>query len=185
MRVIGLCGKAGAGKGTVAEMMREYYTERLSRGESAVFPLAYELKRIAKQCFDWDGQKDKKGRRLLQVLGTEAGRMYGGDNFWVEKWHHQVIHWERNHINISTDNIDFQPLVICDDVRFDNEAEYMKENLNATIYHITGRAYELGENSTHPSELGVDHSLIDYTICNSGTMEELRTSIEIIVRGWK
>ena len=52
-------------------------------GYPAIISLAAPIKELAEEYFSWDGKKDKKGRRLLQVLGTEAGREYN-ENLWVD-----------------------------------------------------------------------------------------------------
>jgi hypothetical protein len=72
--------------------------------------MAKPLKDIAIQ-MGWDGKKDKRGRRLLQNLGTECGRHYN-PNMWTDKW---LEHYRNRTTSV----------VICDDVRFFNEASML------------------------------------------------------------
>ncbi len=81
--VIWLTGIPASGKTTLAEMLLEEFNKDVDTLASIV-PMAKEIKRIAREDFGWDGKKDENGRRLLQVLGTEAGRMYD-ENIWVHK----------------------------------------------------------------------------------------------------
>jgi hypothetical protein len=170
MLLIGICGKAGAGKGTLANIFMDLFTESPYK---RIFPLAEELKRIARDEFGWDGQKDERGRKLLQYIGTECGRMYGGEDFWVNKWKSNVYKWdEKNGFPDKT-------LVICDDVRFDNEAKAIR-NMGGYIVHIVGRAYDMGENSNHPSEAGINREYVTDIISNDGDMESLQEKANIL-----
>lgn len=175
--IIGFCGRAGCGKGTVSEIIVQ------SCPHVGVFPMAAELKRIAKEEFGWDGLKDDKGRKLLQILGTDCGRMYGGNNFWVEKWKEKVDSWlsSLEHIRFRESwSDDLEPIVICDDVRFDNEAQTIKD-LGGKIVQIVGRSYDMGENNNHTSEAGIDVDLIDYVLCNTDSMKDLERSVAYLL----
>jgi hypothetical protein len=77
-RGIGLSGAAGAGKDTAADAI-------LAQGPFYVDHFAADLKRIARDYFGWDGKKDERGRKLLQLLGTEVGRAWY-EGIWVEKY---------------------------------------------------------------------------------------------------
>ena len=166
--LFGFCGKAGCGKGTVSKIIKDNY-----KGSVGIFPLAEELKRLAREEFGWDGKKDEKGRRLLQVLGTECGRMYGGESFWVDKWERKVYKWLEPRLNEP-----FFPIVICDDVRFDNEAKRIKD-LGGHICHIVGRAYDMGDNNNHASEKGISPELINSILVNDMSMEDLEIDVKI------
>jgi len=174
--VIGLCGKAGCGKGTVADLIKEIRGEQFFMGDTTVeiFPMAQQLKDIATYQFGWNGEKDEKGRKLLQTLGTECGRMYGGENFWVNKWQETVCKWLKNtDLNWCKPTL---PIIICDDVRFDNEAQHIID-IGGKIIHIQGRAYDMGENMKHSSEAGISEDLIDFEIFNKHSIEILKSVV--------
>lgn len=171
--IIGFCGKAGCGKGTVSDMIKSLRVASGFNDSVKIFPLAYELKRIALNEFGWDGEKDERGRKLLQTLGTECGRMYGGENFWVDKWKSKVNVWRNEFVVWSWPQY---PIVICDDVRFDNEAQSIID-MGGHICSIQGRSYDMGDNNNHSSESGISIDLIGSTIINNGSMNDLNDSV--------
>ena len=129
---IGIAGPTGAGKTTVALALAE--VAHAARYDVVRLPLAAPLKHIARNHFGWDGQRDERGRRLLQVLGTEAGRAYNPE-IWLDAWRAAAAR---------------APAVcIADDVRFLNEATYFRRV--GVLVHVTGRAAYSG---THASEVG-------------------------------
>ena len=83
MIVIGLNGQFRHGKSFMAKYIQE---EAQSQGLCVqIVSFADPLKDLCRREFGWDGEKDNKGRRLLQVVGTDAGRAYDENN-WVNKW---------------------------------------------------------------------------------------------------
>jgi len=176
--VVGFCGKAGCGKTTVSNIIKSSHPKH-PNSFIEIFPLAGELKRIAKEEFGWTGEKNDKGRKLLQILGTECGRMYGGENFWINKWQKSVDRWRNDLIFVisgSNQDSGLLPVVLCDDVRFDNEAKYIK-SIGGSIVNINGRSYDMGENNNHTSEKGISENLIDYHLINKCDMSTLRLGV--------
>ncbi len=153
--VIGLAGRAGSGKSTAAKILVGI-ANRLGRPFS-VIPFAGPLKRMA-VILGWNGDKDDRGRRLLQDLGQTA-RAYDPDT-WVKLWRNSVP---------TIDNA----FVLADDVRFDNEAQEILD-MGGRVLEITGRAMELSATAAADvSERGITRSLISHTIDNSGTVDQL------------
>lgn len=84
LKPIGVSGLARSGKDSFADALVRYDSRYVKDH------FAGDLKRIASQLLGWDGQKDgtdvqsTKGRKLLQLLGTECGRQFC-DTIWIEK----------------------------------------------------------------------------------------------------
>ena len=69
MRIIAISGHAQNGKDTTANIIKKHLEER---GDKVlIVHYADLLKFICTKYFDWDGQKDEKGRHLLQYIGTD------------------------------------------------------------------------------------------------------------------
>lgn len=172
--IIGLVGKAGSGKSTAARILSAEmgFSRR---------PMAYGLKAmlgaLGVPSTILDGDIKLKSmplpvlggmtfRYAAQTLGTEWGRNYMGQDFWVNTWK------ASNPAGVD---------VVADDVRFANEAAALRD-LGGIIVRIrrTG-AGEVGAAAQHASETEQDAILHDYEIDNSGTVDDLRRTLSLIV----
>lgn len=114
--LLGIVGPLGAGKSAfLAGLVAAAETYRVKIVPN---PMAGPLKQIASY-MGWNGQKDDKGRRLLQLLGTECGRECVHENLWVNTWATTAYATVLRHKWNPSVEI---PLVVADDVRFLNEA---------------------------------------------------------------
>lgn len=168
-RLIGLHGKKRAGKDTVAAVYAKHGYTRMAFADR-LKELALELDPwvVSEDQFrdrmsaivereGWEAAKTIPDVRLfLQRLGTEVGRALS-PNVWVEQLHKQ---WMANG----------GPPLVVSDVRFDNEAEFVK--------HYGGIVIEvhrpsLKEDDAHASEQGISHELVDFHLYNMHTLEDL------------
>ena len=106
-KIILISGKAGSGKDTFAEELKDQLNE-INRYVLIVH-YADLVKHIATVFYDWNGEKDEYGRGLLQRIGTDIFREYDKD-YWVN--HLQGV------IGVLKDRWDY---VIVPDCRFPNE----------------------------------------------------------------
>ena len=125
MRIIGLAGRAGAGKDSVANILatdgttsRVAFADPLRDGLIAMFGLSLGLDRHAltdparkERLFP---ELETTPRRLMQTLGTDWARKMIHPDVWVRVMDRRIKH----HAMIS------RTLVITD-VRFQNEAEWI------------------------------------------------------------
>jgi len=157
--VVGIVGKAGAGKSTLAHELDRlisdgYLGAKPKRRTCEVFSLAGPVKDIALTVLSGqaDGKIDKEklyrvgsreltGRKLLQIVGTEFGR-YLDQDIWVS------ILFE----DIGACNID---VAIVDDVRFLNEFEAMDVRIG--IIDANAKPNDFGN---HASESEMDGLLM-------------------------
>jgi len=157
--IIGLIGKAQAGKDTVGAYLVEHYGYKR-------IALADKVKEIAIEQFGWDGQKDEKGRRLLQLIGTEVGRGYNLD-IWVR------------HLDTKLGWSTTKDVVVTD-VRFHNEANYVKTH-GGMLVRVTGRGGLSNTGGTHPSEVEQETISADYTLHNESSLTALYDQIDILM----
>lgn len=174
--LIGICGKASAGKDTVADyLVKKYSYKKIA--------LADPIKRMVKDVFvlddhtvydrvareqplpQWNGWSV---RRFLQIIGTELFRKNIDDAIWVKSL------WYRVKADSSSN-------YVCSDVRFPNEISYLKENCPA-FFTIKVKRYGCDGNvgvKGHESEAyDLD---TDYFIENNGTFDELYTKVDGII----
>ena len=169
MRIIAIHGRLESGKSTTGK----YLAENL---HGVIRPFAKPIKDFATM-LGWDGRKDKKGRRLLQLLGTEVGRECIRDSIWVDKWEEGLI------------DVGSNVTVICDDLRFQNEYAFLDSlDLDVTLLHIVRPSeYTLLEKLVawlsspwaHQSEKGIKFNLDlqPRVIFNTGTVSQLQEKL--------
>lgn len=113
--------------------------------------------------YGWDGYKETKWggeiRRLLQRLGTEAGRKTISDDIWIRA---------------ALDNLDPQGAYVVTDARYQNEADAIRQR-GGKIYRIVRPG--VGPANDHPSETSLDNYDFDGVIHNDGTLEEFHKSV--------
>lgn len=107
-----------------------------------------------------------KDRKLLQWLGTEWGRGLDQD-LWVKIWKARVQR-----------RLDDGQFVVCDDVRFDNEASLIK-SMGGKVIKITrpdALAHAQGGVGiqNHASEAGVNPDYLDGAVVNDGSLEQYK-----------
>lgn len=180
MLVIGIHGPMGAGKSTVSSMIRQ-----LSHGPVEVIPFAKALKDYCK-LLGWDGKKDARGRRLLQLIGTECGRQCIDEDIWVDKWKEVV-----NTFFFSNPG----GIVVVDDLRFYNEWIGVRSNTNCHLIKIKGRGFHIsiwhkiklsltknvGLPLVHKSEIPLPDNCFDSIIENTGNLQDLQDEVTHIL----
>ena len=170
MKVIAIHGKMGSGKSTAAKYIRRHTMAVIKPFAKPIKDLAYYI--------GWDGLKDTKGRRLLQLLGTEVGRECIHPNIWVDKWQE------------SLEDTGSYVVVICDDLRFQNEYAHLDTLKDVTLIHIVRKTEATWFQRlvawlrpTHKSERGIDFNLElqPYLVENDGTLEELYRKLDGLI----
>lgn len=169
MKIIGITGLARSGKDTLAEyLVNDHGFIKLSFAapirafvaDITGLPVsAMEDGPEKEQPLDWlNGQTP---RRLMQTVGTEWGREMIDRDLWV-KVVAQKIRQARQAGATG---------VVVSDVRFDNEAEFIREWGGEVVRVVRDGAVKV---LAHASEAGVNPDLIDRVIDNNGPMMALR-----------
>lgn len=180
MRVIGITGKAGAGKDTAATLLSKMYpnsriyhfADPLKEACSAAFgiPLAHFNQREIKEMENpfWR----KSPRWMAQFVGTEMFRNLIGEDFWIRRA-------EMEYVNADADGIG---TLIVPDVRFDNEANWIGEHSGTMLEIVRSGIPEVGI-SGHASEAGINWNNYrgEYElIYNDGSFDDLNTQLNRI-----
>lgn len=172
--IIGFNGKMGVGKSTAIRFLEDYYPNSTVHVVKFAQPLydmqEYIYRRITPVYRR--GPTFIKDRKLLQWLGTDWGRDTIMQNLWVEIWKDEVRQIQKENPNA---------VIVCDDVRFDNEGETVKAMggyvvaivRNDNAKHADGGVGIVG----HASEGGIDKKYLDFIVENNDTVAEFRTSL--------
>lgn len=176
-KLIAFTGPMGSGKSTAIEALKEEYDKTpvvLVKFAAPLYDMQeYIYRRIASvHTRPADFVKD---RFLLQFIGTDWGRDKISKTIWGDIWQQEVDQ------ELLVGN-----LVVCDDVRFDNEAERVKSLGGVIIKLETKQNLERINTNTgiqnHTSEAGVSEPLVDYTIINNGSLAEFKNKLVVIYK---
>jgi hypothetical protein len=176
-KIIGLCGAAYSGKDTAALAISELDPEL-----SEIFAFAGPLKDACKSLFNFtheqlydqdlkekvDDRFHKSPRQILQWLGTDILRNQINQDFFIMNMKQRIENSKANCIIIS-------------DVRFDNEAKFIK-SLGGKIIKINRINGKTSEYSEHVTENGISSNLIDIIFYNDETLENFQKTIKNFIK---
>lgn len=188
MMLIGLAGLARSGKDTAASVLaRELGLYR--------YAFADPIKRMLEQVFGnnfVDGDRERiepisgvSYRKLMQTLGTEWGRNIQPD-LWTRvakaKWE-WISEAKPTHDWLAGQSLglpmNFNGMVISD-VRFDNEAEWIR-SVGGIIVHVDRPSAQKVGLEGHASEQGLTMIHGDMVVENLSTLEAYRSALDYLV----
>ncbi len=204
MMIIGVNGKAHAGKDAVADVLVEQFCfTRIA--------LADEMKRTAQRWLGfsdeqmWGNAKetpDVRYRRMdgepltprhfLQQLGSEFGRAMYPD-LWIDiaidsatRIDGSVIARYRRDLGVVYDGVRQHATagVVIPDIRFRNEMDAIRK-AGGTLWRVkrgSGLAGEAGAHISETEQDGIPDSFFDVVIDNTGTLEELAGFVDGAMR---
>lgn len=166
MFVLGIAGKAGSGKDTCAHFFE-------LRGFTR-YAFADPLKRAINPLFGWDyrhgfGELKEEvdpfwgvsPRYVYQTFGTDWAREFVRQDFWIR---------------VAEKRLKYKDRVVIPDVRFDDEANWVREH-GAMLYLHRTAVPKIDE---HKSEDGIAVAPEDHIIFNNGTFTELEDELSIL-----
>uniref|UniRef100_A0A6H1ZA50 Putative ATPase domain containing protein n=1 Tax=viral metagenome TaxID=1070528 RepID=A0A6H1ZA50_9ZZZZ len=171
--VIGLVGKAGSGKTTIAKYLLDEYG-------FARFAFADPLKHMLIQAglitnHEAYVHKTETSRMLMQKIGTDLIRKQIDSRYWLKRAYpiiHYLVGLHRN--------------VVIDDIRFPNEAEMIRNVFHGPIVLVNREEFDGYSNTdySHASEqIHPAMFKINYTIsAKSGDIEKLYSEIDYILQ---
>lgn len=169
--LIGIAGRARSGKDTVANFIiaaiggyRYSFADPI---RAMLAPLGVDMNDPY-----WQARKEDvipalgvSPRRMMQTLGTEWGRNLINPDLWLVMAHQRLL---RN-----------GPGMVISDVRFENEAAWIRKHGGRIIHVIRPEAKAV---EAHASEDGIEMLDTDAQLFNSGTLEELQLSVRKLLR---
>lgn len=195
MNVVGVCGKGGSGKDTIANHMVENHNfHRVAAADAMKEDLCKyldmdlntleEFKNVELMLTDIRHKPNVPTyrevglfsiRRFLQLYGMDM-RYRVGDTYWLERSIKDKVK------ELGTNG---QTNIVVSDVRFEIEFDWIKDNGGDVIY-VDGRTGLTENQSKHVSEDFVNTTAIDKCdaiIDNSGSLEELYHNVEWYLDG--
>lgn len=179
----GLAGLARSGKDTFAEMLWRQLAilqsvdgDTISGSPLEKYAFADPLKQAASKMFGiplevfYGGDEREivdafwgfSPREMLQKLGTEGGREVFGYNMWIKRAGYQFKNSDQT-----------CPFLITD-VRFDNEAEWIRSQ-GGKVIHIRREEVSV-DVQDHASEKGVTFIDGDIIVNNNGSLDDLESA---------
>jgi hypothetical protein len=182
--IIGLSGYARSGKDSVADILveefgyiRVAFADKLREALYALNPIVsigvyedfhwdYSKNVYVQDVIDeygWDGVKGTEYadeiRRLLQRMGTEAGRNLLGNDIWVDAAFFELTE-DKNYV--------------FTDCRFSNEALRVRQ-YQGKVWRVTRPGVEPAND--HISEIGLDNWPFDAIVLNDRSLEDLKKKV--------
>lgn len=172
--LIGIGGKAGAGKDTIGDYLVENYdfqkialADPIKRTVKDVFALndhaVYDRTAREQPLEQWGGWSVRK---LLQFVGTELFRENIDDSIWVKSLWYRIRDDKENNYVVT-------------DIRFPNELQYFRDNAAKEFTFLkVGRPGHDGSVGIagHASEAYDLEG--DFSIMNDGSMEDLYEKVD-------
>lgn len=163
--IVGLGHKARQGKDTLALELLALAPKRIK-----LFAFADDLKAWCRVT----GFMGKKDGPVLQIVGTDLFRNKVHPDYWISCLQPQLEECK-------------MPIAIVTDVRFTNEANFIKDN-SGIVVKVTrempdGRPFiDPTRSPSHASETDLDHYAFDYEVTvKEGDMEEIPRSARMLM----
>lgn len=177
--LIGLSGAAGAGKDTAADHLADRHgfvkmslaapLYQMLEAMTGIPAARLSDRSVKERPVDWLGVSP---RRLLQTLGTEWARNTVGDDVWIK------------HLFRRIDEAGNAPGFVITDVRFENEAQAVKDRGGHIIEVVRPQPLDGVSEAArrHSSEAGIPDDLVDATIVNDTDVAGLLSRVDAAVR---
>lgn len=172
-KIIVISGRVHSGKDSTAEIIKEYANNK--RLNTIKLQFSSYIKEYAKKISDWDGSEENKPRELLQDLG-ETIRNNISETFFIDR----II----NDIKVYSNYFD---IIMLTDARLPKELDLIKEEFPETIkIRLQRPSYDIYPSEkakNHHTEHALDdYQAYDYIITNEGSLEDLKTNVEQILK---
>lgn len=177
MRLLGLCGFAGAGKDFTYGLLRHAFPDarRIAFADPlkailiAADPKIGARERLSDLLFDRSFEEVKRSnfevRRLMQAIGTDGIRRHLGDDVWIRAAFSRCAPG----LNVFTD------------VRFPNEERAIHDAGGVIVRVVRPGVHRAFD---HVTEAAVDDVREDHVFCNDDSADHVRALLEFVRAAW-
>jgi hypothetical protein len=174
IQLIGLSGRRGSGKDTVAHLIQQMQPERQWHIRSVGEPIKAVCAALAGEdvgpYFSQEGKTE-----LLPIFGRTRGEMLQQVGLALRQWEPDI--W----VQAFFSQLDAKQAILIADVRFPNEADLIRSRGGLMLRVEGDPLHQRGDGTrddTHPSETALDnYQYFAATIRNSGSIEELEQQV--------
>jgi hypothetical protein len=166
--LVGIHGPLNGGKDTVANIIQSMFPEDYRR-----YAFAEPLKKAGEVLFGFTRHQMEDRvlkeapdpfwgftpRKAIQLLGTEYGRDSLREDVWIK----------RAELELLKNNNDGYKTIITD-VRFENEAAWIRSVPNSILIYLKVPGLERDEKYNHASEAGIELIDTDFVIINDKSL---------------
>lgn len=168
-KLIGITGKAGSGKDTVAAYLGQAFNFQSVAFADPIRDGMRGMLGLEDKHFQHPGKEavlpefGKSPRQMMQTLGTQWARDCVNKDLWLILAAKKVkaLHFEGFNVAVT-------------DVRFNNEADYIRAS-GGSIWHVSRDGASTPH--AHSSEAGVFFEGSDKTLDNNGSLYSLYTQV--------
>lgn len=168
IKLIGIHGPLNGGKDTAANYIQAKFPEKYGR-----YAFAEPLKQACMIMFGFSREQleDRKlkeevdafwgftPRKAMQLLGTEYGRDMMRKDVWIKRA-------EMEHAR----NLKIGKGTIITDVRFENEAEWLRSQPDTALIYLVVPGLKKDERYNHASEAGISTAETDKLVVNDKSL---------------
>lgn len=181
IKLIGITGKARSGKDTICDILttnisavRYGMADPIKGALSSL--LSGKVPEDKEEVIDWLGHSP---RAILQELGGGLRNSLSED-IWIRFLERFCDELKELEDVFLVDADSASPLyVVIPDIRYNNEAQYIKDNNGIILRVIREDAKKVRE---HESEAGISIKYVDHIIDNNGTPEELKEKVNQLLK---
>lgn len=180
--LVGMTGKARAGKSEVPKVLRHFN----SFSNISTLAIGDHVKRVTSVMYGiplgkFYNAKSEMSERwgityrdMLQKVGTEFGRVVGGEDFWLKKLEPDYL---------ACINRERTRNIFITDVRYDNEALWIIKRGGFVLEILRDQESDLTEDEkNHKSEAGVSKEYIAAVIDNNKSKKDLATCAVVAIK---
>lgn len=160
--IIGIAGRARHGKDTLAQYLVQHhgfhqmaFADPIVDGLISMLDIPTEYRTDKKE--DEVPGLGFSYRKAAQTLGTEWGRRLLHPDIWVNIMRRRIA-----------DMADHNDRIVISDVRFPNEAAWLRDTVNGFVWHVHRPGVDCINRSDHASESGIEVANGEPVLMNVG-----------------